>query len=200
MNTAHPSSRLSVGAVVIAALAGVSGSGCADKRVAPLEQRLATLEGEVAALKVQLEEAKAAKVPTQAPAPTVVPLLSMLGATLETAGYRLAEVSSEELATFRAKDGFAITKGTPAERLVVVGTAEAIGSDASNLLGGGGMNSYSVVVDVRVIDPVTKVIRASSRTSTQLLGINPAVALSIKANQAKLDAIRAELVTKLTAP
>lgn len=198
MNTAHPSSRLSVGAVVIAALAGVSGAGCADKRVAPLEQRLATLEGEVAALKVQLEEAKAAKVPTQAPAPTVVPLLSMLGATLETAGYRLAEVSSEELATFRATDGFAITKG--AERLVVVGTAEAIGSDASNLLGGGGMNSYSVVVDVRVIDPVTKVIRASSRTSTQLLGINPAVALSVKANQGKLDAIRTELVTKLTAP
>jgi hypothetical protein len=198
MNTSQPSSRLSVGAVVIAALAGVSGSGCADKRVAPLEQRLATLEGEVAALKVQLEDAKAAKVPTQAPASTAVPLLSMLGASLETAGYRLAEVSSDELATFRARDGFAITKG--AERLVVVGTAEAIGSDASNLLGGGGMNSYSVVVDVRVIDPVTKVIRASSRTSTQVLGINPAVALSIKANQGKLDAARTELVAKLTAP
>jgi hypothetical protein len=182
MNTSL--ARLSVGAVVIATLAGVVSAGCADAQVTPQE---------VTDLRLGLEEARAGTGP-KGPT-TVVPLRSLLGASLETAGYRLGELTSEELVAFQATDGFAITREKPTERLVVVGSAEAI---AQHPLGD--LNSYSVVVDVRIIDPVSGGIRANNRSSTQVMGINAAVALANERNQAKLDPMRTALIATLTAP
>ncbi len=166
-----------------------------DERVAPLEARVAELEAQLKSVQTDLEAlqqvAKAApEAPSPPPAPTTMPLLGTISAPFEAMGFTIAELSADELAAARVPDGFALTRSSPRQRLLVLGSLVATASNATSLLGDN-MNSYSVVLDARIVDEKTREVQATVRKHVQVLGISPEGAFRVQ--EKKFQAIQTAL-------
>ena len=116
--------------------------------------------------------------------------MSSISAPFEAMGFTIGELSPDELAAGRATDGFALLRTSPRQRLLVFGSLVATRSDARSLLGDN-MNSFSVVLDARVVDEKTSEVKATVRKNVQVLGISPEVALQVQG--AKYQAIQKAL-------
>lgn len=81
-----------------------------------------------------------------------------------------------------------IIKNANAE-YVVLGQGKVIKSNATELLGDSGMNSYSVSASLKLINASSNVVEAVATKSVQVLGISPEVALSLKVSQKRTSQV-----------
>jgi hypothetical protein len=86
---------------------------------------------------------------------------------------------------------------------VVLGQGKVIKSNATELLGDSGMNSYSVSASLKLINASSNVVEAVATKSVQVLGISPEVALSLKVSQKRtsqvVNGIMDELIDNVAA-
>ena len=209
MRTAPP--RLQRSLMVCGLAAGLALTACPkpDERVAPLEARVTALETELKTIQADLEALRALKatpIERPAPVPTTMPLMSNISAPFEALGFTIGELSADELAAGRAPDGFALIRNSfppgapsgksPRQRLLVLGSLVATPSDARSLLGDN-MNSFSVVLDARIVDEKTREVKATVRKQVQVLGVSPEVAFQMQKN--KQQAITTALADEFAA-
>ncbi len=168
-------------------------AGCQDPRVGPLIERVAALEAKQSL--VDVGRPPAAPIP-----PVTMSLLTRIAPTFPAPDYVVIELSDADRAAFaRDTDGFRLRRVKQKDELLVLGhiTVTAAPKVADSVLGAS-MNSFSVVVDTRAVDPQSRELKAQYFGQLQVMGISPEKA--VDANAAKMQGLLGGLAQKLGAP